>query len=292
MVALWERWGRFTGRRIDARPLVLVRIFVPLCVLGDLVDMALRGALDACLYSAQNGGVNANFAPQLAFDPNWVWLGPILWLVCVASMALVSAGIWTRPALAIGLVSTSQLGHFFMPGDRGIDRLLRTALLILLFSEVTSSKRLATVAAWPVDLLKWILVLVYMAAGFAKIGGSEGWFFLSHQPELYRILADPMAGKLDPAFWAPISAPFRFGSWATIVLEVTAPLILTRWCHKWALFGAFMHLGIAAMMFLGMFSWGMLAFYPLLFSPWTEQVLDRFGLTLGLEPVAEDAGAS
>lgn len=294
MITWWERWVRFTDRRIDARPLVLVRILVPLCVFGDLLDLVIRGAGDAVLYGRPLGGVNDTHSPQLWFDPDVWWVGPLLWVGCMVTMAMISAGIWTRPAIVGGLFFSSQFGHFFQPGDRGIDRLLRTALLILLFSEVSRARPPARVRAWAVDLLLWLLVLVYLAAGFAKVGGSEGWFYPWVQPELYRILTDPLAGRLDADFWVAWPLPFRIGSWATMVLEMTPILLLTRYRPYWALFGAFMHVGIAAWMHLGMFSYGMLAFYPLLFSPWTEKVLDRWGLTLGVvdeEPPARDAAA-
>lgn len=292
MIAAWERWVRFTDRRIDARPLILVRVFVPLCVFGDLLDLVIRGAASAVLVSRPLGGVNDTHSPQLWFDPDTWWVGPFLWLGCMVTMPLISLGIWTRPAIVAGLVFTSQFGHLFQPGDRGIDRLLRTALLILLFSEVTRKRPPARVRAWPVDLIVFLLVLVYLAAGFAKVGGSEGWFYLGLQPELYRILADPLAGRLDADFWVAWPLPFRVGSWATMVLEMTPFLLLSRFRPYWALFGAFMHLGIAAWMHLGMFSYGMLAFYPLLFSPWTEAVLDRWGLRLGVHDDEEPSGAA
>lgn len=287
MTDLWSRWVSFTGREIDARPLVLVRILIPLCILGDLIDLAIRGAWQPVLMSFDNGGINASFAPQLLGDPNMDWLGPVLWLLGVVTMPFISAGVMTRPAIVVGLLATSQFGHFFTPGDRAVDRLLRTTLLLLLFSEVTSRKVPARIAAWPVDLLKWLLVLIYLAAGIVKIG-SPGWLDPRLDPELYRIVADPLAGRLDPDSWRGFLAPFRLGSWATIVLEMTAPLILTRHCWKWAIFGAFMHVGIFVMMYLGMFSLGMLAFYPLLFSPWTERWLDRTGVRLGVHDADGD----
>lgn len=286
--AWWERWVRFSGRPIDARPLVLVRIFVPLCILGDLIDMMVRGATDGVVYTSVHGGINAVHSPQY-FLGDGTWPGPLLVALLCLTMPLVAlGGRACRPALLVGLIAAAQFGHFYQPGDRAIDRLLRTALLILLFSEVTAPKVPKQVAAWPVDLMKFLLVLIYLAAGFAKIGGSMGWWHPEMTPELLKILSDPSAGKLDPWFWDDYWPIFWFGSVATLILEFTPFLILTRWCRYWAVFGAFMHLGILSMMYLGMFSLGMLAFYPLLFSPWTEQWLDRFGVRLGLDAHPDD----
>ena len=88
------------------------------------------------------------------------------------------------------------------------------------------------------------------------------------------ILANPASGSLDPVFWSDYPWIFIAGGWATLLLELSAPLILTRWCRWWALAGVILHLGIASVMHLGMFAWGMLALYPVLFSPWTERALD------------------
>ncbi len=57
-------------------------------------------------------------------------------------------------------------------------------------------------------------------------------------------------------------------SWATVALELSSLLLLTRWAPWWGIVGALMHVGIFSMMELGMFSWGMLALYPIVFAPW------------------------
>ncbi len=45
--------------------------------------------------------------------------------------------------------------------------------------------------------------------------------------------------------------------------------------YLWSLF---MHLGLVGTMHLGMFSWAMLAFYPVLLGPWTCKALDWVGM--------------
>ncbi len=261
---------------MDSRPLLWLRRLIPLVIVADLLWMVWCGAADAVLLDASHGGASLGTAKWFAFG-DWMYAGPLLWLVVILTMPLVSAGIWTRPALLIGVVAYSQIGHMDLPGDRGIDRLMRTTLLILLFSEVTSKTVPKQVAQWPALLIKWILVMVYLSAGLVKVTATPAWWDPRLTPELYKVLVDPLAAHLDPAFWFNYPQPFIFGGWATLVLELTPFLILTRWCPYWACFGAFMHLGIAAWMNLGVFSYGMLAFYPLLFSPWTVQLLDRFG---------------
>jgi hypothetical protein len=171
------------------------------------------------------------------------------------------------------LVADAQLGHLFVGGDRGIDRILRTVLLILLFSSVTGARR-ERIAAWASDLVRWLLVLVYLDAGICKLATLGRWLD-PHEPELYKILTDPLAGRLDPVFWGAHPWPFLVGGAATFVVELSAPLILTRWSRYWAVFAATIHVGIALAMDLGMFPYGMLALYPVMTAPWVIALWDR-----------------
>jgi hypothetical protein len=107
-----------------------------------------------------------------------------------------------------------------------------------------------------------------------KFDAQPGFLDLK-EPELYQIMASPIAGRLDPVFWADYPLPFVIGGAGAIAIELSSPLLLTRWGRYWAVLGAAMHVGIALTMELGVFSWGMLALYPVLLSPWTERMLDR-----------------
>jgi hypothetical protein len=123
------------------------------------------------------------------------------------------------------------------------------------------------IQAWPADLMRYLLVIVYLAAGLSKLIQQPGWLSLTADPPLLRILIDPMAGNLSPEFWANYPWLFRLGGFVTIAFELAAPLLLTRHATKLAVVGLLMHLGIAYSMTLGMFSWGMLSFYPLFLAP-------------------------
>jgi len=291
----WARWVQFTGRRIDARPLRLVMAFIPLCILGDAAAMVWRGALPAVLYSAAFGGINATHHPSL-FLGHAPWVGPALWWTMVMSSVLVllgqrvASGRLLRPALLVLLVASAQFGHFYVPGDRGIDRILRTVMVLLLFSEVSAPGARKTVAAWPADLLKVLLAIVYVSAGEAKIGAAPGWTDPT-TPELYTILAAPMVGRLDAASWYGHPLPFVVGGVFTLVLEYTSFLLLTRWARYWAVLGAALHVGLVLTMELGMFPFGMLALYPVLLAPWTEQVLDRISSATGVGQVGDASPA-
>ena len=133
------------------------------------------------------------------------------------------------------------------------------------------------------DLLRWLLMIVYLDAGFVKLPTALRWLDPA-QPELYTILTDPLAGRLDAATWAAHPWPFWFGGLATLVVECSAVLVLTRWAPYWACFACFIHLGIAATMDLGMFPWGMLALYPVLWAPWLVRARDRWRATAAKTP--------
>jgi hypothetical protein len=228
----WARWVAHTSREVDSRPLRLVRALVAACLLGDLAAMAWRGALEAVLLPASAGGLGSEPSPQAWFAGAW-WAGGLWYGVGWLALPWVFAGRAVRPALALALLASAQLGHLYVPGDRGIDRLLRTVLLVLLFSRATDDRPPVKVAAWPMDLLRWLLAIVYLQAGIAKLDAEPGFLDL-HQPELYEILCEPAVGRLDPLTWRPVPWLFTAGGAVALALELSAPLLVTRWARWWA----------------------------------------------------------
>jgi hypothetical protein len=193
----------------------------------------------------------------------------VAWAVTIAAMALASVGVFPRAALLVGTLAYAQLGHLYPPGDRAIDRLLRTVLLLVACSGAhrrlaLTGDRAETIRAWPADTIRVLLVLVYLSAGIGKLQQQPGWLALSGTPVLYRVMTDPLAAHVDAHAALPWWPILRVLGWGTIALELSSPLILTRWARWWAVGGIAMHLGIAMTMDLGMFSWGMLALYPVI----------------------------
>jgi hypothetical protein len=273
MTALWQRWTVFTGRQMDSRPLHLVRVFIALAILGDLGAMARRDVLPWILYPGELGGLVMHPSSWYLFE-GAVWAGPALWVIAGAAGVLVAVGVGVRPAMVVLLLAYAQLGHLYIPGDRGIDRLLRTVMLLLIFSGSTGSQPAKTVAAWPADLIRWLLMIVYLSAGVAKFGARPGWHALE-TPELYQIVCSPTTGRLDGMFWYDYGPLFALGGVGAIVLELSAVLLVTRFSRYWAVLGALLHIGLIFTVELGMFPFGMLALYPVLFGPWTGRMLDR-----------------
>ncbi len=265
---LWQWWVQRCDRQIDARPLALVRILVALCIFLDLLRVLQLGLVPVIFRLGQDGGLTAFHDPHLVIHDWWgPSTGPIAMGVIMICMLLVMAGYGTRVAILIGVLAYAQLGHLFPPGDRGVDRVLRTVLLVIMFSGAVGpwwKLKRAQMAAWPVDLLKFILVMIYLSAGLAKIIQQPGWMSWTAEPPLLRIVTDPLAANLDAMVWDQWPWIFRLGSWGTIILEIASVLIFTRWCRHWAVIGFLMHVGIFFMMELGMFSLGMLSLYPIL----------------------------
>lgn len=282
----WLWWVARCQRPVDARPIALVRVLLPLTVLADLLRVAWIGQVFNYYVPYSHGGINKGqdsmyklgdlLGPEVA--------GPATWLVATVCMALISAGVAVRPAILIGVAAYSQLGHAFPIGDRGIDRFVRTVLLILLFSGAHkrfvpwAKEKAATVPAWSSDLIRFAMVMMYMAAGISKLMQQPRWLATSGMPVVYRIMTDPMAAHLDPVMMQDLYLPLRVMGWITIVLECAGFLILTRLAPWWAVLGFGMHLGIAATMELGMFSYSMMSLYVLLFAPWLIKLMDRAGI--------------
>lgn len=281
---LWSWWVARCAREDDARPLAVVRIGAALAILLDLLRVAQLGLVDVLFRPYDQGGLSQ------VQDPAYLvggWLGPelagrALFATSAVCMSLVALGVLTRPATLLGVLAYAQLGHLYPPGDRGIDRVLRTVLLILMFSgahrrlALMGGPALARIRQWPADLLRSFLVIVYLSAGIGKLMQQPAWLSTRGVPVLYRVMTDPLAAHVDPQAALPFWDLLRFMGWGTIALELSAPLLLTRFAPWWAVLGMCMHLGIYFTMELGMFSWGMLSMYPLLFAPWWLPAWDRW----------------
>ena len=286
-MSLWKRWVERTSREVDVRPLGVTRIAVAGCILLDLLRVAQVGMVDVLFQTFGDGGLSKKQDPAWVLD-DWIGAvaaGPTAFWTTICCMVLTMLGVGTRPAMLLGILAYAQLGHGYPPGDRAIDRILRLVLFALLFTNahrvfaldnrILKRAPVLTTPQWAYDLLKYFIALVYICAGVGKIMKQPMWLGFPKFPPLYRIVTDPLAGHLDPSFWVDFTWLFTAGSWFTIVWEIGAFVILTRLGRWWALGGAFMHVGIALTMELGMFSWGMLALYPILWAGWVSAGLDR-----------------
>jgi hypothetical protein len=183
--------------------------------------------------------------------------------------------------------------------DRGIDALLRVAVVVLALSgsharwsaDAWVRRRLgrpfpALVPAWPRALLYLQVVWLYFSAAHTK--ADPAWGPLGGFSALGFVLSDPHYARFAPGWIAPFYPLTQLGTAATIVFEWGAPLLLLfHWWHltpdrpgrlrafsnrfrlrfAYIATGAAFHLAIAATLRLGIFPFGVLALYPLLFHP-------------------------
>ena len=129
-------WVRLWDRRETGESLALVRIFVPLVILWDLVEVALRGLVIALWAPVEHGGIG----PASVSDPVcafYAWFGAtvtstwVLFALTLASAATLALGLFSRLSACVLLLCYAQLGALSPDADRGIDTLLRNVLLVL-----------------------------------------------------------------------------------------------------------------------------------------------------------------
>lgn len=289
---LWSWWLARVNRMEDARPLAAVRIGVSIALVLDLLNVLRLGLVDVLFIPYDAGGLS-DVQDSAYILGSWLpptFAGRLLFGTSLGCFVMTGLGVLTRPATIIGVLAYAQLGHLYPPGDRAIDRLLRSVLLILLFSgahrrwALGGGEAVQQVRGWASDLIRTLLVVLYMSAGISKLMMQPRWLALHGTPVLYRIMTDPLAAHMDPVAMMDWTWPLRVLGWGTILMECSGFLIYTRLAPYWAVPGLMMHLGIAFTMELGMFSWGMMAFYPLLFAPWWLPRLIRRDPAAGAAP--------
>lgn len=269
---LWERWVEHCFRPIDARVPAALRIGLGTVTVLDMLRTWSHG-LVPWLYRVDGEGMARPLAYYL-LEP----LGPdgpvtAFWVALVA-YAFVALGAFTRPAIIVALLASAQLGQVGALTEQGVDHIVRTALLVLLFAPcdnrwaVGPSKHRDEVPAWSLDVITFLLVLIYMDSGFSKLFRDwNAWTNLAAHPATFRIMADPLSGVVDPVWAYERQWLFRGLDTMTLIFECGAFVLLTRARSVWAVMGVALHLGLAFTMKLGQFPYAMLVFYPMFFVP-------------------------
>lgn len=299
----FRQWVAFCSRREQPFSLALLRIFVGLAVLGDLL-VAWQLDLVPDLWAPPPHGLGYGATER---NPPWTiaWLGATpesthwVYLWAVFSGALLVTGTLTRVAGISLALASAQLSMISPSADRGIDDLMRIACALIGLSgagavwsgdawirKLMRRAPIERVLAWPRNLLFAQLLWVYFSA--AQHRGDEDWWFRGGLSALAKILRDPHFSRVPPE-WVDLLFPFtQVGTLSTMVFEFSAPFMLAwtwfartptrpgkiRWVANqlrlrwvWMSTGVFFHLGIAMTMRLGMFPFGMLALYPALLHP-------------------------
>ncbi|HKE14317.1 MAG TPA: HTTM domain-containing protein [Kofleriaceae bacterium] len=319
---VWRAWVELWDGREAPTSLALCRILVAAVLLADLLQTRSYGLVETVWGPPPDGlgwgGQGASAAAAARWFGASVGTAWLLWWTAAIAALFVLAGIATRPAVLLLALTWAQLGHTAPDSDRGIDFMLRAVLLVLVFSRCNACwsvdawfrRRIrrpfpSLVPSWPRLLIFAQLIWIYSSAGQNKV--DKAWGPLEHFSALANILTDPHFARFDPAWIAIFFPVLQLATFATIFFELTSPvMILLTWWHStrdrpgrlrrlsnllrlrwvWILTGASFHLGIAVTMRLGIFSWGMLALYPVLFRPdelarawtWLQAHIPRRGL--------------
>ena len=279
----WRAWVELMDHREPATALACVRIAVSLVLLYDFAQIYRMGLVE----------------PLFARPPQGFALAEATVWCHVATIALVALalGAGTRLACIAYVLASSRLANALPEADRGIDMILRVMIGILAFSQSHARwsvdawirARLgrpfaALVPAWPRYLLLIQLVWVYFSGGTNKAGatwGPQGGFLA-----LANAVMNPHLGRFDPG-WVATALPLtRLATALTMCFELGAPLYLLfyyyaktadrpgrlrAWCNRyrlrwiWIGLGLCFQLGIALVLRIGIFPWGMLALYPVLY---------------------------
>jgi hypothetical protein len=297
----WQRWVALTSRKERGTTIALFRIAVGAVMLVSILSVAWSGALDALWIDAAYGGmrhIGSDAYPVLLWlggaRPSVVWMLVGVTPVLCAAMILGIGGRWTVLAAAISYKCLSYIGW----GSGGYDLMISNAVWLLFLSDSTATLSLdcrskhgswtsdTLVSAWPRYLVIVQLVVIYTFTGFQKT--SATWTFADSYSALYWFMQDPTWPRIDMGWLAWVYPLTQIATFATWHFEVTAPVLLLIFYFRatrerpgrlraafnhfdlrkpWAAIGIGMHMGIAAMMNMGPFSWISMAYYLSLWHP-------------------------
>ena len=296
----WRAWRAWLDRREAPWSQALVRLLLSALLIGDLLDEARLGLAAPLRLAAVDGGLLA--APLL--DGAAVGLSPaaVAWgffgaqLACAAGLLL---GLAPRASALGWVLLSAALARALPQADRGVDMLLRDVVLVLAASGAGAALSLPAalrhralappglrVSAWPRQVIMLQVILVYWAAGWAKL--ASPWTPLGGWSALSLAAQDPAFARL-PAHWvvaaAPLTQAATLGSW---LWEWSAPALalalyfrdtraragrlraaFNRLNLLWLSLGlgAAFHLGTHAVMRLGVFPFVMIALYAAFIHP-------------------------
>ena len=290
MKRAWASWVELWSGEESPTLLAAIRIAVGVVIAWDLWLASDLGVVTALWAPHAEGGMSLA-APDaiVAFRMFGATADTARALHAVALVSAIAfaAGALTRVAAVVCLFAYAQLAALLPEADRGVDVLLRHALVILALSGTGATWSVdarvrhgrfhrpdARVPSWPRRLLVLQLVWMYFSAATQKL--QLAWSPLE-ATALYYILSDPHFARHDPAWLEHAFVLTQIGTVVTMLFEWTAPLVLvshrSRWLRRvrfravWIATGVTFHLALALTMRLGIFPFGVLALYPALMRP-------------------------
>ena len=262
-------WLRATE---GGQALAVMRVLVALCVFVDLLHIT---DIHVDAFSDQG------FVP---LDWTVAQIRALIVATGLAALAL-ALGVGGRIVAFVTLQLVLVLYSVNPTLGGGHDRLTTNALWLLVLCGSTYCWSLDSrwrgvreAPKWGRRLVVFQLVLVYFTTGLQKV--SPEWWPWGEYSAVWYLLHAPAWSKLAavPTWAYPITQAASLG---TMVFELAAPALLIavwrgrRWHWPLVVVGAGMHLGIAATMDVGTFSWISLALYPCLVAPQDWERLRR-----------------
>lgn len=308
----WLWWVDRLSVREHPLALALVRVLVSLVLLYDLFWVGFYDLPTLLWNPVEAGGTYTSLAKErlpevyqyLTQEQAILWAPTISWglyYIVVVSLIMFGAGFLTRFSGVVFLLTYAQTAIINDTSDRGIDRMLRIMILLLIVSgsgkTLSIDARLRTgsflgdgtpVAAWPRYLMIGQLILMYWCAGAEKFALS--WFPWGGYSALYVILQDPVFAVVDFGF---LASPWLYwttqlGTGVSHLWEWTIPLLLVAYYFRctrerpgrvrawsngldvrtvYVVVGVVFHVALALTLRLGIFPAAMLALYPVFFHP-------------------------
>lgn len=299
-------WIGLWDRRESATSLALVRLLLSVVVLYDLMLVGWYDVPVLLWAPVEVGG-----AHDLLARPSVPWVYRVfpptettavaLYYTCVLSLMSFGAGFLTRFSGVVFVLSYAQTAIINDQADRGIDRMIRIAIWLLILSQSSRAFSIdawlktgkwrgdgSLIPSWPRYLLILQIVVMYWCAGVEKFAVT--WFPWGGYSALYIILQDPIFARMDFSFLAsPWIFPLtQIGTAVSHAWEWTFPVILLAYYYRdtptrsgrmrrfflrwdirlwYVVLGILFHLLLAATLRLGIFPAAMLAFYPAFFHP-------------------------
>jgi hypothetical protein len=296
-------WVAYWARTEAPTSLGLVRLLLGLVILYDLLVLAGNGLVLPLFAPREAGGIsvilNRDPVPELyRWLPATATTARLAFGLALGLALAFTVGLFTRLSGLLLVLLLAQLALMVPPADRGVDMLLRNAVLLLSLSPCGQALSLDAwrrsgslwgdgrpAPAWARSLLVVQLTLLYSGAGMLKLASS---WLPPDWSALWVALRDPAYARDD---WPWLDRLFPLTQAATAITwlwEWGAPLILLAFWYRQtaerpgrlrAAFnrarvlelylgvGALFHLGTHLGLNLGIFPFAVLALYPAAVAP-------------------------
>lgn len=301
MIALWRRWVALLSRTERGESLALFRVAVALCGLYTVGTVVWNGMVPVLWLGRAHGGYLELGKTWWLVDLLGGAKPPVVWgLVAASLLACVTLllGVLSRVSALVALQGIMALTWINGAAGGSYDDLTTNALWLLVLADSSATLSLPVrlrsgrwtrevlVPAWPRYLVIFQIVVVYFSTAIQKI--SAYWTPGGDFSALYYILQQPTWQRFDMRWVAPFFPLTQVMTAATWFWELGAPLLLLAFLYRdtrarpgrlrawmnrvdfralFAGFGVLLHVGIAALMEVGPFSWITLAYYVSLWSP-------------------------